>query len=68
MYFLIFGSITAVLGAFDNSIANLCKICNICICRTLAEVLPDYLEPFFKRMFDNGYMYPKHIFPVTYVV
>ncbi len=68
MYFSSFGSISEVLGAFYISIANFLKICTICICRNLVEALPDFLQLFSKKMFVNGYVYQKSIFPVFKVL
>jgi len=53
---------------FTKNITNFSKICTICMCRNRAGALPDFLQIFFKKMFDNGYMHPKSVLPVTYVV
>jgi len=49
-------------------IISLWKIYTICICRILAETLSNCLQHFSIKIFENGYMYPKSIFPVNYVV
>ncbi len=64
MYFFSFCFKSAVVGAFYISIANLWIICIISICRNLAEALPDFFQIFPKKMFVNGYVYQKSIFPV----
>ncbi len=67
-YFCIFGCTSAVSGTFYRNITNFSKICTICMCRNRAGALPDFLQIFFKKMFDNGYMHPKSVLPVTWVV
>ena len=42
-------------------------MCIICICRNRAGALPDFFQNSFQKMFDNGYMYPETVLPVTYV-
>ncbi len=38
------------------------------MCRNRAGALPDFLQNFVKKMFDNGYMHPKSVLSVTYGV
>jgi hypothetical protein len=68
IFVFIFGCISAVSSTFYRNLTNFSKICTICMCRNRAGALPDFLQKIFKKMFDNGYMHPKSVLPVTYVV